>query len=92
MKIWDPLLPGFISIAFYNHPPPHPAQSHQTNLQRVSAALIYDFLYVIHSSSWSWIVENNHLYIKLLTPNVNYIGRAESLTSKVAFYIFIQQI
>jgi len=28
----------------------------------------------------------------LLTPNVNYSGRTAPLTSKVAFYIFIQQI
>jgi len=28
----------------------------------------------------------------LLTPNVNYSGRNAPLTSKVAFYIFIQQI
>jgi len=28
----------------------------------------------------------------LLTPNVNYIGRTAPLTSKVAFYIFIQQM
>ena len=28
----------------------------------------------------------------LLTPNVNYSGRTSPLTSKVAFYIFIQQI
>jgi len=28
----------------------------------------------------------------LLTPNVNYIGRTAPLTSKVAFYVFIQQI
>jgi len=27
-----------------------------------------------------------------LTPNVNYIGRTAPLTSKVAFYICIQQI
>ena len=26
------------------------------------------------------------------TPNVNYSGRTAQLTSKVAFYIFIQQI
>jgi len=31
-------------------------------------------------------------YVKLLTPNVNYSGRTAPLTSKVAFYIFIQQI
>jgi len=30
--------------------------------------------------------------VHLLTPNVNYIGRTAPLTSKVAFYIFIQQI
>jgi len=30
--------------------------------------------------------------INLLTPNVNYSGRTARLTSKVAFYIFIQQI
>ena len=28
----------------------------------------------------------------LLTPNVNYSGRTAPLTSKVSFYIFIQQI
>ena len=28
----------------------------------------------------------------LLTPNVNYNGRTAPLASKVAFYIFIQQI
>ena len=30
--------------------------------------------------------------IKLLTPNVNYRGRTAPLTSKVAFYIFIQKV
>ena len=30
--------------------------------------------------------------INLLTPNVNYSGRTAPLTSKVVFYIFIQQI
>jgi len=34
-------------------------------------------------------LENN---INLLTPNVNYSGRTAALASKVAFYIFIQQI
>jgi len=28
----------------------------------------------------------------LLTPNINYSGRTAPLTSKVSFYIFIQQI
>jgi len=32
------------------------------------------------------------VFINLLTPNVNYSGRTAPLTSKVAFYIFIQQI
>jgi hypothetical protein len=32
------------------------------------------------------------MVINLLMPNVNYSGRTASLTSKVAFYIFIQQI
>jgi len=36
-------------------------------------------------SQFSWII--NHL-----TPNVNCSGRTAPLTSKVAFYIFIQQI
>jgi len=31
-------------------------------------------------------------FVNLLTPNVNYSGRTAPLTSKVAFYIFIQQI
>jgi len=35
---------------------------------------------------------NNINNINLLTPNVNYSGRTAPLTSKVAFYIFIQQI
>jgi len=32
------------------------------------------------------------MYFNLLTPNVNYTGRTAPLTSKFAFYIFIQQI
>jgi len=32
------------------------------------------------------------IVVNLLTPNVNYSGRTAPLTSKVAFYIFIQQI
>jgi len=32
------------------------------------------------------------IMVNLLTPNVNYSGCAAPLTSKVAFYIFIQQI
>jgi len=32
------------------------------------------------------------LDVNLLTPNVNYSGRTAPLTSKVAFYIFIQKV
>jgi len=37
---------------------------------------------------------HGHLNVKFnpLTPNVNYSGRTAALTSKVVFYIFIQQI
>ena len=31
-------------------------------------------------------------FLNLLTPNVKYSGRTAPLTSRVAFYIFIQQI
>jgi len=43
---------------------------------------------------WSLLYERHSavVYINLLTPNVNYSGRTAPLTSKVAFYIFIQQI
>ena len=37
-------------------------------------------------------VISNRNYFNLLTPNVNYSGHTAPLTSKVAFYIFIQQI
>jgi len=43
----------------------------------------FHFLYLM--SFW-------HFWINLLTPNVNYSGRTAPLTSKVAFYILIQQI
>jgi len=48
--------------------------------------------------SWLKLLINCHcciqlvVYINPLTPNVNYSGRTAPLTSKVAFYIFIQQI
>jgi len=37
------------------------------------------------------VVMSYELGLNLLTPNVNYSGRTAPLTSKVAFYIFIQQ-
>jgi len=42
---------------------------------------LYLFIYLLQQNSFN-----------LLTPNVNYSGRTAPLTSKVAFYIFIQQI
>jgi len=36
-------------------------------------------------------VEYKHFF-NLLTPNVNYSGRTATLTSKVVFYILLQQI
>jgi len=38
------------------------------------------------------VVEHYVSFVNLLKPNVNYSGRIAPLTSKVAFYIFIQQI
>jgi len=40
------------------------------------------------------VLDNSELArrLNLLTPNVNYSGRTAPITSKVAFYIFIQQI
>jgi len=38
------------------------------------------------------VVTTALLMFNLLTPNVNYSGRTAPLTSKVAFYIFSQQI
>jgi len=38
------------------------------------------------------VILYTELWFNLLTPNVNYSGCTAPLTSKVAFYIFIQQI
>ena len=40
----------------------------------------------------STILRRGDLSVNPLTHNVNYSGRTAPLTSKVAFYIFIQQI
>jgi len=37
-------------------------------------------------------MSNREVYLNLYTPNVDYSGRTAPLTSKVSFYIFIQQI
>ena len=49
-------------------------------------SIIFFKFYIINSIFETWLL------INLLTPNVNYSGRTAPLTSKVAFYIFIQQI
>ena len=54
-----------------------------------------------YDSKWSFTFLYNFLliwtkisaeYLNLLTPNVNYTWSTATLTSKIAFYIFIQQI
>ena len=45
-------------------------------------------LYYRHAAT----IPNMYNEINLLTPNVNYSGRTAPLTSKIAFYIFIQHI
>jgi len=46
-----------------------------------------------HVVNMHFVLRNLHsIFLNLLTPNVNYSGRTAPLTSKVAFYIFIQQI
>jgi len=51
----------------------------------------------IHVKMWTeettWqLYVDGMIQINPLTPNVNYSGRTAPLTSKVEFYIFIQQI
>jgi len=53
--------------------------------------------YSVSSQSSCCQKDGSHLLLlcsvlNLLTPNVNYSGRTAPLTTKVAFYIFIQQI
>jgi len=59
--------------------------------QRQSTTLYVFFLLL--SSYMFWYSQSlQESYINFLMPNVNYSGRTAPLTSKVAFYIFIQQI
>ena len=46
----------------------------------------------LKSSNMFWMFVWLESKINLFTPNVNYSGRTAPLTSKVAFYIFIQQV
>ena len=46
-----------------------------------------------YNSGKEFYLKDTPLFLfNLSTPNVNYSGRTAPLTSKVAFYIFIQQI
>jgi len=68
------------------------ATNQETHLLLVDLTKAYDSLPI--SKLWEVVGESNinNSLINLLTPNVNYSGRTAPLTSKVAFYIFIQQI
>jgi len=59
-----------------------------TATQNVVLRRAWDFWSLISQQ----IVSVIDIVFNLLTPNVNYSGRTAPLTSKVAFYIFIQQI
>ena len=50
------------------------------------------FLLDRYGKIWAPVGNTRCTSFNLLTLNVNYSGRTASLTSKVAFYIFIQQI
>jgi len=61
----------------------------------LSLGQIYLSFFFFIQTVWNWntqLLFHISLVINLLTPNVNYSGRTVPLTSKVAFYIFIQQI
>jgi len=50
------------------------------------------YYFFVHAHAHAHTHTHICLEFNLLTPNVNYSGRTAPLTSKVAFYIFIQQI
>ena len=58
------------------------------HFRETNICLLVTVLYRVHKSQ---ALVRNVRQINLLTPNVNYSGRTAPLTSKVAFYIFIQQ-
>jgi len=61
-------------------------------LQSVSSHLTDGMCGCTDWSRQKGVTRNELRCINLLTPNVNYSWRTAPLTSKVAFYIFIQQI
>jgi len=50
------------------------------------------FIHMLFNDDSTRIFIPSNGVLNLLKPNVNYSGRTAPLTSKVAFYIFIQQI
>jgi len=68
------------------------------NISRVVVVMVVVVVVVVtycscYILSVTWTVNLWELKVlNLLTPNINYSGRTAPLTSKVAFYIFIQQI
>jgi len=64
-------------------------QDQKVQLEHVTKNRYFSFCHIryVHTQH-----SNNGTNIfNLLTPNVNYSGRTAPLTSKVTFYIFIQQ-
>jgi len=64
---------------------------YRIDMCRVTIGAHSDTFTVIKKNSFRFPAVLNN-FINLLTPNVNYSGRTAPLTSKVPFYIFIQQI
>ena len=60
--------------------------------RRYGSSLKYFFVSGSILQSGANVASHGLSAVNLLTPNVNYSGRTAPLTSKVAFYIFIQQI
>ena len=92
----------FICLRYCTHSSDYKTtfRSYSASKQRSSsqAGRIYCFqfqsLLYLHCTRYICnILNTSHQHsINLQTPNVNYSGRTASLASKVAFYIFIQQI
>ena len=54
--------------------------------------VVFDYIHFPSFTHTTGMTHFLNLNFNLLTPNVNYSGRTAPLTSKVTFYIFIQQI
>jgi len=67
---------------------------HTPETKHVKRGIVLSCVDPAENVSWMLFAGGTELgtQIKLLTPNINYSGRTAPLTSKVAFYIFIQQI